>query len=112
MLVNLIESSWANDFSGGAFSLAVAGNSLLLNYSAAPAVPPGFTSMVSLGSGGMQLGGTGGAGQAYVLQASTNLAPATWSSIATKRTNTNGVLQFSDLEASNYPEHFYRITSP
>jgi autotransporter-associated beta strand protein len=105
-------SSFSNDFSGGAFSLAVAGNNLVVNYKAAPSVPPWFSAIASLGSGGMQLGGTGGVGQVYVLLSATNLAPSVWIPIATNTANANGVFQFTDPQATNYVERFYRAVSP
>jgi hypothetical protein len=105
-------STFSNDFSGGAFSLAMAGNNLVLNYTAAPAVPPTFNGIVNSGSGGMQLAGTGAVGQAYVLLASPNLAPVNWSPIATNTANANGLIQFTDLQATNYLKRFYRLSVP
>jgi hypothetical protein len=105
-------SSFSNEFSGGTFSAGVLGNNLVVNYAAAPAVQPGFSGIASLGNGGMQLAGTGGVGQAYVLLASTNLAPANWTPIATNTANTNGIIQFTDSQATNYLERFYRLQVP
>jgi hypothetical protein len=105
-------SSFANDFSGGRFAVAVSGNSLLLNYIAAPLIYPRFTNVVVLAVGGTQLSGSGGAGQAYVLLASTNLAPATWLPLATNLADSSGIFQFTDPQATNSPQRFYRLTSP
>jgi autotransporter-associated beta strand protein len=110
--VVLDASAFVNDFSGGTFGLAVAGNSLVLNYKAAPLVWPRFTGTASAGTAGMQLTATGGVGQAYVLFGTTNLAPANWLPLATNTAGTNGAVQFADPQATNYPQRFYRITSP
>jgi hypothetical protein len=109
---SLDTSAFANDFTGGSFAVGVSGNSLVLNYFAAPLVYPRFTAVSSLGAGGMQLSSTGGAGQAYVLFASTNLALPTWIPIATGIAGANGLFQFTDPQATNWPQRFYRVTSP
>jgi autotransporter-associated beta strand protein len=105
-------SAFGNDFTGGAFSLARAGNNLLLNYTAAPFVRPVFSSLAGVGTGWMQLGGTGGVGQAYVLLGTTNLTPAVWIPLATNMADINGLFQFRDGQATNFPTRFYRIATP
>ena len=106
-------SSLSNDFSGGAFAVALAGNNLVINYTAAPAVASPFQiSMATWGSGGMQVGGTGTVGRIYILLATTNLAPAVWSSVATNPADGNGVFQFADVQATNYNRRFYRVVTP
>lgn len=102
-------STFSNDFSGGVFSLAVAGNNLVLNYTAAP---PVFNAIARLGGGGMQLAGMGSMGQAYVLLATTNLVPANWIPIATNTADTNGAVQFTDPQATNYGRRFYHLSTP
>jgi hypothetical protein len=104
-------SAFANDFSEGAFAVDISGNSLVLKYVAAPLAYPRFTS-VATARGGLQLGGTGGAGQAYVLWGTTNLAPAGWMPLATNLADANGVFQFSDAQVTNYPARYYRIKNP
>ena len=105
-------SAFANDFTGGGFAVGVSGNSLVLKYLAAPLVYPQFTSLASTANGGMSLSGVGGAGQAYVLMGTTNLAPPGWLSLATNIADTNGLFQFTDSQATNYSTRFYRITTP
>jgi autotransporter-associated beta strand protein len=102
--------AFANDFSGGAFTLSTNGNSLLVKYLAAPLVSPKFTAIAS--GGGLQLSGTGGMGQAYVLLAATNLVPANWMPIATNLANTNSIFQFTDQQTTNYGQRFYRLSNP
>jgi autotransporter-associated beta strand protein len=109
---SLDTSGFANDFSGGRFALAVSGNNLVLSYLGAPA-PPVFTGVTRMGNGGMQLSGTGVAGQNYVLQGATNLLPTIlWTPIATNPADTNGFFQFTDPQATNYLRRFYRVTTP
>jgi len=105
-------SCFSNDLSGGVFSLAVAGNNLVVNYTAAPLVPPRFTGFAALGSAGMQLTATGGVGEAYVLFGATNLATAYWLPLVTNTAGTNGVVQFADPWATNYTRRFYRLSVP
>ena len=104
-------SSFSNDWSGGSFALAVVGNDLILNYLAAPQ-PPKFSGIIAAG-GGTQLSGTGAPGQAYVLQGTTNLAPAIlWTPLTTNTADTNGFLQFTEPQATNHPRRFYRLSVP
>jgi glucose/arabinose dehydrogenase len=58
------------------------------------------------------IGGTGVVGQAYIFQATTNLASSNWTSLATNTPNANGVFQFVDTQFTNRPLRFYRITTP
>jgi hypothetical protein len=105
-------SAFANDFSGGGFAVAAGGNSLQLKYLAAPQVVPRVTSVVRAGGGALQLGASGGAGQSYILSGSTSLAPANWIPLRTNQADVSGLLQFTDPQATNYPQRFYRLSSP
>ena len=67
---------------------------------------------VAFTGGGFTLGGTGGAGHAYVLLGATNLVSPVWTPIATNLADTNGVFQFTDPGATNNIQQFYRIRSP
>jgi hypothetical protein len=46
-----------------------------------------------------------------VVEASANLAPASWTALQTC-TLTNGSIYFSDPGWTNYPARFYRVRSP
>ena len=76
--------------------------------------PLKFNSVMTGTNGSLQLNGTdnsGYSGRAYVLQAATNLAsPISWLPILTNNA-TNGVFNFSDLQATNFPSRFYRLTT-
>lgn len=49
----------------------------------------------------------------YLVQATTNLPPtATWVTIGTNTAATNGLFQFLDTQASNFPVRFYRSATP
>lgn len=76
----------------------------------APAGPPAFTSVIPLGNGAIQLNGLGDTNAQYTLLANTNLSTTNWISLGVL-TATNGVLQFTDQTATNYPTRFYRLLS-
>jgi len=61
---------------------------------------------------GFTLGGTGGAGQTYILLMASNLPPLMWLPIATNTADSNGLFNFSDAQATNCPQRFYRLTAP
>lgn len=56
--------------------------------------------------------GVGGSGLVYSVQASTNLATATWINIGTATAAAGGSLQFMDVNASNFEQRFYRFSNP
>ncbi len=50
-------------------------------------------------------------GYTYFIQANTNLATATWTTIATNIAGANGLFTYSDLEATNYTSRYYRSSA-
>lgn len=106
--VTIDTSAFTNDIGGGVFELAQAGTNLVLNYLAALMPPPAFTGIFNPGSGAVQLGGMGTAGQPYILVTTTNLVPADWQPVVTNIADTNGVFQFNHF-MTNSPMRFYRI---
>lgn len=75
-------------------------------------VPPQFSSILEVGDGNFQFKGTGSAGVTYELDAATNLtAPVFWSIVTNAVADQNGQFQLSDLQATNFPQRFYRIGS-
>jgi hypothetical protein len=88
----------------------VSGTLTVSNTTVTPPVISGGT--VALGSGGFTLSGTGGAGQVYVLLGASNLVPPmVWVPVQTNTADTNGVFMFTDTQATNYLNRFYRIVS-
>jgi Calcineurin-like phosphoesterase/Bacterial Ig domain/Purple acid Phosphatase, N-terminal domain len=76
-------------------------------------LPPVISSFGTLSNGSFSLGGIGAASQTYILLTASNLAsPMAWTPIATNAAGTNGAFSFSDLEATNYQQRFYRIRTP
>ncbi|MGC9941989.1 MAG: protease pro-enzyme activation domain-containing protein, partial [Verrucomicrobiota bacterium] len=60
--------------------------------------------------GGIALNLTGAPGQTYVLETTTNLiSPMTWLPVATNTLGTNGIWQFTDPQAANFAQRFYRL---
>jgi autotransporter-associated beta strand protein len=73
-------------------------------------VVPTVTSFTFAPGNGFLLGGTGAVSRAYTLQMASNLnAPIAWALVATNVSDTNGVFQFTDNAATNFPQRFYRI---
>jgi hypothetical protein len=55
----------------------------------------------------------GGAGQTYLLQATTNLTPPiVWQTLSTHVAGPGGIWQFNDTNASAYPTRFHRSSTP
>jgi hypothetical protein len=61
-------------------------------------------------TGGFTLGGVGAASRTYVLLAASNcVSPMVWTPIATNTADLNGALSFSDHQATNLQQRFYRV---
>jgi len=78
-----------------------------------PPVSPVFTGLSMAANGSFALNGTGAVGQAEVLLTASNLAlPVAWTPIATNYADTNGRFTFTDAQATNWHQRFYRIIVP
>ena len=78
-------------------------------------VPPSVSGMVpnSDGAGSVSICLAGGANEIYLVQAATNLTPPViWQTISTNTAGADGTWQFTDTNAPNYPDRFYRISTP
>ena len=58
------------------------------------------------------LTGLGGSGLLYTVQANTNLATATWVNIGSATAAAGGSLLFTDVNAPNFKQRFYRFSNP
>jgi hypothetical protein len=90
-----------------------AAGQLILSYLNS-AVTPAFINW-SLASDGstFSLSGTGAGNQAYVLFATPSLTPpVAWSPIATNMAGTDGSFSFSDVQAGNFVQRFYQVSTP
>jgi uncharacterized repeat protein (TIGR01451 family) len=91
--------------------ITLANNMATLVSTQAVMTPPPVISSVAANPGGsvtLQLAGA--PGFVYILQATTNLfPPQSWLPIATNTLGTNGVWQFTDMAATNFPQQFYRL---
>ena len=76
--------------------------------------PPVLDQALVLADGTFQLAFTNATGNAFSVLASTDPAqPATsWTLLGTATEIAVGQYQFTDLEATNFPVRFYRVTSP
>jgi subtilase family serine protease len=60
--------------------------------------------------GGFNLSLAGAPGYSYILEAAIDLSSlSNWLSVATNTLATNGVWQFTDPQATNFPQRFYRL---
>jgi hypothetical protein len=75
--------------------------------------PPILGSSAFQSTGEFKLSGVGSASQDYQLMAATNLVPPIfWTLVDSTTSDTNGVFQFTDLNATNFVQRFYRVTTP
>ena len=75
--------------------------------------PPVITSvLMATNPPAFALAGTGGISQNYVLLAASNLPAALWIPLMTNAADTNGFFQFTDPQATNYPQRYYRLQTP
>jgi len=76
-------------------------------------VGPQFNATHQSADGNFYFDGTGAAGVTYELDAATNLAPpVAWSFVTNSVADQTGIYELWDLTATNWPQRFYRITSP
>lgn len=73
-----------------------------------------LVNVTQLGSGNVQFGFTNLSGPTYRVLASTNVAAPinTWSNLGAPIEAPAGTFTFTDLGATNYPQRFYRVTTP
>ena len=73
-----------------------------------------IVNVTKLGSGNVQFAFTNLSGPSYRVLASTNIAAPfnTWSNLGVPTESPAGTFQFTDLQAPNYPQRFYRVTTP
>ncbi len=89
--------------SGGATTSAVVTLTVIV-------IPPTISGVAANPDGSFSLTLTGTPGYTYVLETSSDLtSPANWQPVATNTPGTNGVWQFSDAQAVNFQQRFYRI---
>jgi hypothetical protein len=73
-------------------------------------VPFGVTGTIQQAGNIFQLQFSATAGASYTIQASSNLVD--WIILTNFVPVTTGTFQFNDLTATNYPQHFYRVSVP
>jgi fibronectin-binding autotransporter adhesin len=84
------------------------GNDVVLTQAAVPPSPQ-ITQLTKLPNGQMQITGTGIVGATYFIEATTDLGTPNWSDIGGVATDWNGVIKFTDPNAVNFPQRFYRF---
>ncbi|MDR3456416.1 MAG: protease pro-enzyme activation domain-containing protein [Verrucomicrobiae bacterium] len=73
-------------------------------------IPPGIGAVAANLDGSCTLNLLGAPGTTYVLEANTNLGvPSSWLPLATNTLGTNGLWQFTDPQATNHVQQFYRL---
>jgi|ERR1051325_620480 hypothetical protein len=78
----------------------------------APIVPSQMCSLQVLGDGCAKLTSQALPNQVYVVQATPGLLSPTWVTIGTNITGADGLFQFVDTDAPNFPTRFYRLGTP
>jgi hypothetical protein len=73
-----------------------------------------LVNVTQLGSGNVQFAFTNLSGPSYRVLASTNVAASinTWIDLGAPTESPAGVFTFTELQATNYPSRFYRVTTP
>jgi hypothetical protein len=73
-----------------------------------------LVNVTQLGSGNVQFAFTNLSGPSYRVLASTNAAAPlnTWSNLGAPTESPAGTFNFTDTQATNYPQRFYRVTTP
>lgn len=87
-----------------------ANNSATLVSTQSPATPPAITGAAAGPGSGFTLSLTSTPGISYILEAATNLAsPVNWLPVTTNFADTNGVWDYTDVQATNFNSRFYRL---
>jgi hypothetical protein len=71
-------------------------------------VLPAFTRPLALGNGGLVLTVSNFPGRSNVIEATTNLSPATWVPMVTNITGTNWVIGYTNFSRTNLSRRFFR----
>jgi hypothetical protein len=76
--------------------------------------PPTLTGMLRLPNGSFQFGFTSGSGLAFTVLTTTNLSStsANWTVLGSPTEISSGHYQFTDSQATNNRQSFYRVRSP
>ena len=89
-------------------------NSISVTISSEASSPPvNITSVTRLANGAVQLNFSGTPNYTYLIEVTTNLtSPITWTILSTNTAGTNGLFQYTDTSATNYPGRYYRTAVP
>ncbi len=76
-------------------------------------ITPSIIGVGNGSNGGVTLSLAGAPNHTYILEAATNLLPPTfWLPLDTNDLGADGIWQFTDTDATNYPQRFYRLVLP
>jgi autotransporter-associated beta strand protein len=84
------------------------GNDVVLTQTGVPPLPQ-ITQIIKLPNGQMQIIGKGLEGHTYQIEANSNLGTTNWSVLGSVEANWNSEINFTDDEAANFPQRFYRL---
>jgi len=70
---------------------------------------PVISTVNKLAHGNMRLSGAAAQGQKIVLLGTSEVTPAAWTALATNQATAGGMWTNTDLQATNYPQRFYRV---
>ena len=78
-----------------------------------PDTAPNATAITTLPDGNKKVSFAGIPNYSYLVQAATNLAPPTnWVTLVTTQAGSDGLWNYLDLDATNYPSRYYRSAMP
>jgi hypothetical protein len=89
--------------------VSAAGGSVTSSVAALFLMMPAGNGSVTNPPGSVTLSLGGSPGSTYVLEAATNLTAPVWLYLATNTLGTNGLWQFTDLQATNFAEKYFRL---
>jgi hypothetical protein len=116
VVVNTTGSTTSGSIASSQFSGTVSGfinnNAGPGDCSMVPLVPLRLTAITRLANNHILVQGTGSPNIAYHIQASPDLSPNSFTSLAPVVSDANGMLQYEDANPGNLTKRFYRFTYP
>jgi Bacterial Ig-like domain (group 3)/MBG domain (YGX type) len=98
-------------FAAANYSIAYQTNSLTVTLPP-NSIPVTIVDILRQADGTMHLDFSGTPGYVYMIEATTNLTPTiVWTVLGTNAADTNGLFNFTDLQATNYSSRFYQTAT-
>jgi autotransporter-associated beta strand protein len=112
-VTNIYSIAGATAANAGSYTVIISNNYGAVTSSVAHLVvnlPPMIGSVSVANSAGFSLSASGSVGETCVLLGASNLVPpVVWLQLQTNTADMNGVFNFTDAQATNFPQRFYRL---